>query len=399
VFFQLVTPMRSATLLLCLLVGAVFATVHFEEHFKEGWKNRWTESTSKVKDGTQGKWELSAGDWYNDAEADKGLKTTEDARFYGISAGFPRFTNRGKDLIVQYTVKNTQKIDCGGGYLKIGPGGAPGEAFHGETPYNIMFGPDVCGATKRVHVIFNYKGTNHLIKKQIAPKDDQLTHVYTLHVRSDNTYDVSIDGVSVQSGKLVEDWDFLPAKEIKDPSKSKPFDWVDEAEIDDPTDKKPANYDNIPATIRDPEARKPEDWDDALDGEWEAPEIPNPEYKGPWRPRRIPNPAYKGSWVHPVIPNPAYHEDNHIYAYDDHSWVGFDLWQVKSGTVFDNVLLTDDAQLAKDQAKQLLEKTFPGEKKMFEEKEAEKKKADEAKAHEAAADGDDHDDHDDHEDL
>jgi calreticulin len=28
-----------------------------------------------------------------------------------------------------------------------------------------------------------------------------------------------------------------------------------------------------------------EDWDDEDDGEWEAPTIPNPEYKGEWKPK------------------------------------------------------------------------------------------------------------------
>lgn len=32
-------------------------------------------------------------------------------------------------------------------------------------------GPDICGySTKKVHVIFNYKGKNHLIKKEIKCK-------------------------------------------------------------------------------------------------------------------------------------------------------------------------------------------------------------------------------------
>lgn len=45
------------------------------------------------------------------------------------------------------------------------------EDFHGETPYNVMFGPDICGpGTKKVHVIFSYKGKNHLIKKDIRCK-------------------------------------------------------------------------------------------------------------------------------------------------------------------------------------------------------------------------------------
>ena len=64
--------------------------------------------------------------------------------------------------------------------------------MHGESEYNIMFGPDICGySTKRVHVIFNYKGENHLIKKDVKCKDDEGTHIYTLIVSPDNTYKVN----------------------------------------------------------------------------------------------------------------------------------------------------------------------------------------------------------------
>lgn len=52
-------------------------------------------------------------------------------------------------------------------------------------------GPDICGpGTKKVHVIFNYQGKNHLIKKDIRCKDDVYTHLYTLIVNPDNTYEV-----------------------------------------------------------------------------------------------------------------------------------------------------------------------------------------------------------------
>ena len=34
-----------------------------------------------------------------------------------------------------------------------------------------------------------------------------------------------------------------------------------------------------PEYIPDPEAKMPEDWDDDMDGEWEPPMIPNPDYK------------------------------------------------------------------------------------------------------------------------
>ena len=71
------------------------------------------------------------------------------------------------------------------------------------------------------------------------PQDDEFTHLYTLIVRPDNTYEVKIDNKKVQSGSLEEDWDFLPPKTIPDPEAKKPEDWDDRAKIDDPDDTKP----------------------------------------------------------------------------------------------------------------------------------------------------------------
>lgn len=107
----------------------------------------------------------------------------------------------------------------------------------------VHSGPDICGpGTKKVHVIFNYKGKNLLIKKEIRCKDDEFTHLYTLIVRPDNTYEVKIDNEKAESGSLEDDWDFLPPKTIPDPEAKKPEDWDDRAKIDDPDDKKPEVY-------------------------------------------------------------------------------------------------------------------------------------------------------------
>lgn len=58
----------------------------------------------------------------------------------------------------------------------------------GDSAYSIMFGPDICGpGTRKVHVIFAYKGENLLTKKTIACKTDEDSHLYTLIVNSDNT--------------------------------------------------------------------------------------------------------------------------------------------------------------------------------------------------------------------
>ncbi|XP_048845014.1 calreticulin 3b [Brienomyrus brachyistius] len=359
-------------------LAAVNATVYFKEQFLDGdeWKNRWVESKHKSD---YGKWILTAGKFYGDAEKDKGLQTSQDARFYAVSSRFEPFSNQDKTLVIQFTVKHEQKIDCGGGYVKVFPADLDQANMHGESQYNIMFGPDICGySTKKVHVIFNYKGKNHLIKKEIKCKDDELTHLYTLILRPDQTYEVKIDNEKVESGTLEEDWDFLPPKMIKDPEAKKPEDWDDRAKIDDPEDTKPEDWDK-PENIPDPDAKKPNDWDEDMDGEWEPPMVPNPEYKGEWKPKQIENPNYKGVWVHPEIENPEYTPDSAIYKYDSIGVLGLDLWQVKSGSIFDNILITDDEKTAAEFGKETWGITKDPEKKMRDEQEEAKRKEDEEK--------------------
>jgi len=137
--------------------------------------------------------------------------------------------------------------------------------------------------------------------------------------------------------------------------------------------------------MADPEAKKPEDWDDDLDGEWDAPMTPNPEYKGEWRAKMIPNPAYKGEWVHPEIDNPDYKPDANIYAFDSHAFLGIEIWQVKAGTIFDDFLVTDSEEEAEAAAEKVL-KRIEGEKKMKEDEDTKKRDEEAAKraAEEAA---------------
>jgi calreticulin len=356
-------------------VAVVSAEVFVKEKFDDGdkWKSRWIQSKHKSD---YGEWKVTAGKFYGDAEEDKGLQTSQDARFYSIARKFDKTmpTTEGKNLVVQFTVKHEQTIDCGGGYAKVMAEDADLADFHGDTQYYVMFGPDICGYDKKkVHVIFNYKGKNHLIKKDIRCKDDEYTHLYTLILKPDRTYEVLIDNEKVQSGSLEEDWDFLPPKTIKDPAAKKPEDWDDKEYIDDPEDKKPSDWEQ-PEHVPDPDAKKPEDWDDEMDGEWEPPQISNPKYKGEWKPRQIKNPNYKGEWIHPEIDNPEYTADDTIGIYKNVGAIGFDLWQVKSGTIFDNVLVTDDPEYAKKFGDDTWGKTKDAEKKMKESQDEESKK-------------------------
>jgi len=369
-------------LLVFALVGAAFAEIYLEETFQDGdkWEDRWIQSTHKG--GDAGKFVLTAGKFYGDAEKDKGIQTSQDAKFYGLSTEFKPVSNKDKPLVVQFTVKHEQNIDCGGGYVKLFDCKLDQTDMHGDSPYHIMFGPDICGpGTKKVHVIFTHKEKNHLIKKDIRCKDDVFTHLYTLIVNPDGTYEVLIDNESAQKGSLTDDWDFLPPKKIKDPEVSKPDDWVDAAKIDDPEDVKPEDWEK-PEHIADPDATKPEDWDDEMDGEWEPPMIDNPEYKGEWKPRQIDNPDYKGPWVHPEIDNPEYNEEEAatLGKFDEVCKLGFDLWQVKSGTIFDNIMITDDPAEAKKAGEDLWAVTKDAEKKMKDEQDEEERKKAEADA-------------------
>jgi len=370
--------------LLLALICVVHSKIYFKETFDEWVEGRWINSKHKGKDA--GEMKLTAGKFYGDAEKDKGMQTSQDAKFYQISAKLDeKFSNEGKSVVLQFSVKHEQSIDCGGGYIKLFPSTLDPPNMNGDSPYHVMFGPDICGpGTKKVHVIFTYKGKNHLIKKDIRCKDDEMTHLYTLILNSDNTYEVRIDGKKEESGSLEADWDMLPPKKIKDPESKKPEDWVDKAKIDDPDDTKPEDWEK-PELIPDTEAKKPEDWDDEEDGEWEAPMINNPEYKGEWKPKQIDNPAYKGEWVHPEIDNPDYTPDTDLYKYDDIGGVGFEIWQVKAGTIFDNIIVTDDVKEAEDFAKETFDVTKVEEKKMKDkiDEEERKKQEEEDKKREA----------------
>ena len=84
-----------------------------------------------------GKFELSAGKFYGDEKLDQGAKTSQDARFYGMSAAFPPMSNVDKPLVIQFTVKHEQNIDCGGGYIKLFDCKLDQADMHGESPRGL----------------------------------------------------------------------------------------------------------------------------------------------------------------------------------------------------------------------------------------------------------------------
>ena len=123
--------------------------------------------TEGVMEGKEmGHFEHTAGD----IGVDKGIKTATDARFYSISAPLnSEVSNSGKDLIVSFTVRHDQNLQCGGAYIKLLTPPFDAAKFSGNDKYAIMFGPDICGtSTRKTHVIFGYKGKNLESKKSIS---------------------------------------------------------------------------------------------------------------------------------------------------------------------------------------------------------------------------------------
>lgn len=100
------------------LAAVASAEIFLHETFADGnaWTERWTPSKHKED---LGQLKLSAGKFFADENKSVGLQTTEDYRFYAVSAPITPFSNKGKDLVIQYSVKNEQSIDCGGGYMKV----------------------------------------------------------------------------------------------------------------------------------------------------------------------------------------------------------------------------------------------------------------------------------------
>merc|ERR1712157_672920 len=304
-----------------------------------------------------------------------------DSKFFGISASFDSFSNAGKELILQYQAKYEKDVECGGGYFKVGPKMDDPTAFGDPTVYNIMFGPDKCGYTKRTHLIFNYKGKDVLKKSDLAYKQEGegTSHLYRMILKPDNTVRVEIDEEKIYEGSIKEDWEVLAPKEIPDPDDKKPDDWSDESMIDDP------------------EAKKPDDWDDEEDGDWEAPMKDNPSYKGEWMVKRITNPAYKGFWEAKKIANPDYVDDDSVYKYADFGFIGFDLWQVKGNTIFDNIIITDDAAEADSFAKKWKDLSAVEKAKKKEEEDGKKAEEDAKKSESTDSKEEDDDDDDDEE--
>ena len=56
----------------------------------------------------------------------------------------PEFSNKGKNLVIQYSVKIEQKIECGGAYIKLLSGFVNQKKFSRDTPYRYVLNCFTC---------------------------------------------------------------------------------------------------------------------------------------------------------------------------------------------------------------------------------------------------------------
>ncbi|XP_016952796.1 calnexin isoform X1 [Drosophila biarmipes] len=384
---------------------------HFADHFDdvEASRKKWVLSQAKKDDIAEeiskydGIWNWESPQrivWANDL----GLVLKSKAKHAAISAPLrkPFEFKQDKPLVVQYEVTLQEGQECGGSYLKLLSAGKDTEqlkAFNDKTPYTIMFGPDKCGNDVKMHFIFRHvnpingtiteKHCNKPKNRLEEPFKDKLPHLYQLVVRPDNSFEIRVDHKIINEGSLLTDFKppVNPPAEIDDPNDRKPDAWDEREKIPDPTAQKPEDWDedappqlpdtdavmpngwleNEPDMIFDPTATKPDDWDSEIDGEWEAPLvdnpvcekapgcgkwkaplIPNPNYKGKWRAPMIENPNYQGKWAPRKIANPDFFEDLKPFQMTPISAVGLELWSMSSDILFDNLIITDDVEVARD---------------------------------------------------
>jgi len=385
------------------------------EQFAEGWESRWSKSSAtKEEKGDEiftyvGKWEVEEPSVYPGIRGDKGLVLKSPAAHHAISAKFDApIDNTDKTLVVQYEVKLQKGLDCGGAYLKLltDTEDLHQEEFRDKTQYQIMFGPDKCGATNKVHFIFRHKNPvsgeyeeKHLVSPP-PPKISKLSTLYTLIVSPDQSFEIRINGEEVKKGSLFKDFDppVNPPQEIDDITDQKPADWVEEAQINDPEARRPADWDedapleivdseatkpddwleDEPTYVSDPDAEKPDTWDDEEDGDWIAPKVPNPmcdaaagcgpwkppmirnpAFTGLWKPPKIDNPKYKGVWKPRKVKNPKYFEATSPSNFEPLGAVGFELWTMTSEILFDNIYVGHSVADAEALQRETFDIKFP----------------------------------------
>ncbi|KAK2964502.1 putative Calnexin like protein [Blattamonas nauphoetae] len=375
-----------------VILASVLAETYFYEPFNDDpIGTRWIISKDERYNGS---WAIEPRQTDVLGTAEEGLVTKNPLAFHAISSKV-QFEHTEGDFVIQYEVKHQDTpFQCGGAYIKLLNEEFEPERFSHKTKFVLMFGPDKCGYSEKVATIYRTKNPvskfwdEHKLAEPPRGEYENVTHLYRLVLRQNDTFEVLVDGNVESSGDLNDRTlfspPFTPNATIPDYKDVKPLDWVDNETMDDPEDKKPEDWDedapetipnmNItkpedwdeeaPLEIVDTTAVKPAEWDDEEDGEWTAPIISNPycathgcgqwvrpliknpAYKGKWTAKQIPNPDYKGEWKPRQIPNPYYFEAKDLSKIGKVFGVGIDILGVQDGVMFSSLYIGNSIEEA-----------------------------------------------------
>ncbi|XP_056327883.1 calnexin [Danio aesculapii] len=311
---------------------------YFAETFDEGALDRKWVLSKAVKD-ERAKHLSYNGEW--DVEesiqprllGNKGLVLKSPGRHHAISAYLRNIYHfKDKPLILQYEVSFQKGIDCGGAYIKLlsQSDDLRLSQFSDATPYTIMFGPDKCSSTHKIHFIFSHHNPitrtyeeKHARQPEMDISDyftDQQPHLYTLNLYPDNTFEILVDLTLVNKGSLLEDMD-------------KPVTSSDE--------KHKQEYSTNEASDLNLEQHIRSDGVDGLRNDCTEASVcegsSRPANSGSNNPKNQPSTNNidkdnKGKQQFTMSPIAA---------------VGFELWSLTGDVMFDNILLCDDLEVAK----------------------------------------------------
>lgn len=330
-------------------LASVIGVIHFQETFNDGdgWKSRWHQSKWRSKHDHHGWFNITTKNMKPQGNA--ALEVIGTEQWHSIVAPFQSFSNVGKMLVIQYTVTVPWELVCANIDIQIGPKLKDYMKFGRHSPWHIKFGPYKCGH-RHTRVVMDFRRGRKTFKPttQIDYNMQQKNEpwVYRFVLYPDNSVLYTLDDTVVFKGSLEEDWSMVPPREIPDLNDTKPADWIDERYIPNPNSKKPHDWVDE-ARVPDENMKKPPHWDEAEDGPWK-PMKANPAYRGVWKPKLSVNPDYSGEWKQRMVKNPKYKPNPDLYAFDDISYVGFELWSVRGGAVVDDIIICDTIEEANE---------------------------------------------------
>ena len=328
--------------------------VLFYESFGDGSLERW-----KISKNDKYKGEWSIGETYppQGRENETALIQLTRNAHHAISTVFPTpitFDTKNP-LVIQYEFRAQHSFTCSGAYLKLFSGKAfDPEKLDNNTQWTIMFGPDRCGETHSIRLIFNIfnpKKQKMEERQLIHPPSfpsDRNNHLFTLILRPDSTFEIRLDNTKARSGTLYDDFDppIVPKKQIPISSGKKTHN-LDDIEYIEELEEIPStqeiNNDEEPELIPDPNAQKPNYWDDHILGKWEPPLIRNPNSKSQLKVvnrKLVKNPNYNGGLKTEMKENPDYYPVSDPTRIPSFTGIGFELWCTNKLLSFTNILIS-----------------------------------------------------------